>query len=135
MNLHPFIILFTGLMIILWAYTALSKLFNFHKFKQAMITQVFPRWVGEVLMYVLPLVEFAIVGLLLLPQTRLIGMYASLFLMILFTLYVGGAVFHIYDRHPCACGGLFARLGWYKHFKVNIMLTLVALVGVILMEL
>jgi len=135
MNLHPFIILFTGLMIILWAYTAFSKIFNFHKFKQAMVTQVFPSWMGKILMYVLPLIEFAIVALLLFPQTRLIGMYASLFLMILFTLYVGGAVFHIYDRHPCACGGLFARLGWSKHFKVNIMLTLVALIGVILMEL
>jgi hypothetical protein len=135
MNLHPFIILFTGLMIILWAYTAFSKIFNFHKFKQAMVTQVFPRWMGKILMYVLPIIEFAIVALLLFPQTRLIGMYSSLFLMILFTLYVGGAVFHIYDRHPCACGGLFARLGWSKHFKVNIVLTLVALVGVILMEL
>jgi hypothetical protein len=135
MNLHPFIILFTGLMIILWAYTAFSKIFNFHKFKQAMVTQVFPSWMGKILMFVLPIIEFAIVALLLFPQTRLIGMYSSLFLMILFTLYVGGAVFHIYDRHPCACGGLFARLGWSKHFKVNIMLTLVALVGVILMEL
>jgi len=135
MNLHPFIVLFTGLMILLWAYTAFSKLLDFHKFKQAMITQVFPIWIGKILIYILPVVEFAIVGLLLFQQTRLLGMYASLFLMILFTLYVAGAVFHIYERHPCACGGLFARLGWYKHFKVNIMLTLVALVGVILMEL
>jgi len=135
MNIHPFIILITGLMIILWAYTAFSKVLNFQRFEQAMMTQVFPRWVGKILMYLLPLSEIVLVVLLLIPQTRLFGMYASLFLMVIFTLYVGGAVFQIYDRYPCACGGLFGRLGWYKHLKVNIMLTLIALVGVVLLEL
>ena len=135
MNLHPFIIFITGLLIILWAYTALSKLFSFNKFKHAMNIQVFPRWMGKILVYVLPIIELGLVVLLVIPETRLIGMYASLFLMVLFTLYVGGAVFHIYDRNPCACGGLFNRLGWYKHFKVNIVLTLIALVGAVLMEL
>jgi len=135
MNLHPFIIFITGLLIILWGYTALSKLFSFNKFKHAMKIQVFPRWMGKILVYVLPTIELALVVLLVIPETRLIGMYASLFLMVLFTLYVGGAVFHIYDRNPCACGGLFNRLGWYKHFKVNIILTLIALLGAVLMEL
>jgi len=135
MNLHPFIILITGFLVFLWAYSAFSKLFSFYKFKQAMLTQVFPRWIGHILIYTLPLIELAFVAILLISETRLLGMYASLFLMILFTLYVGGAVFRIYDRHPCACGGLFARLGWYKHLKVNIILSLIALVGVILMEL
>jgi len=85
-------------------------------------------------LYLLPLSELVLIVLLILPGTRLLGMYASLFMLVLFTLYVGGAVFHIYDRHPCACGGLFNNLGWHRHFKVNIFLTLIALVGVILME-
>lgn len=134
MTIHPFIILVTGFIVILWAYTALSKLFDFNKFKQAMLTQVFPRWIGKILIYALPVVELTLVALLIFPETRLLGMYASLFLMVLFTLYVGGAVYNIYDQHPCACGGLFARLGWNKHFKVNIVLTLITLVGVVLME-
>jgi len=134
MNPHPFIILITGLLIFLWAYSSFSKLIELKKFHHALMTQVFPRWVGKILLYVLPISEIALVALLLIPQTRLIGMYSSMFMMALFTLYVGGAVFHIYERHPCACGGLFGRLGWHKHFKVNIMLTLIALVGVILME-
>lgn len=135
MNTHPFIIIVSGLLIILWAYSSLSKLTSMHRFKQAMMTQVFPRWMGKILIYLLPIGELAIVALLLFDRTRLLGMYISLFLMTLFTLYVGGAVFHVYERYPCACGGLFGRLGWYKHFKVNICLTLVALVGVLLMEL
>ncbi|MBB5637843.1 general stress protein CsbA [Pedobacter cryoconitis] len=134
MNPHPFIIIITGLLILLWAYASFSKIFDMHKFQHALMTQVFPRWVGKILTYVLPLTEIALIVLLLIPQTRLTGMYSSLFLMGVFTLYVGGAVFQIYERYPCACGGLFARMGWYKHFKVNIILTLIALAGVILME-
>ena len=135
MNTHPFIIIVSGLLSILWIYSSLSKLIAMQRFKQAMLTQVFPRWMGKILTYLLPVGELAIVGLLVFDQTRLLGMYVSFFLMGLFTLYVGGAVFHIYERYPCACGGLFGRLGWRKHFKVNICLTLVALVGVLLMEL
>jgi hypothetical protein len=135
MNPHPFIILITGLLVILWGYASISKLTNLHEFQHAMMTQVFPKWVGRIFVYLVPFAEIAMIVLLLIPSTRLIGMYASLFTMIAFTLYVGGAVFKIYMRSPCACGGLFARLGWYKHFKVNIVLSLIALVGVILMEL
>ena len=134
MNLHPLIIFVTGLLIILWAYTVYAKLADLHRFQHALMTQVFPKWVGKVLLYLLPLSELVLIVLLILPGTRLLGMYASLFMLVLFTLYVGGAVFHIYDRHPCACGGLFNNLGWHRHFKVNIFLTLIALVGVILME-
>lgn len=134
MNLHPVIIFISGILIILWMYAAVSKLTNLNQFSHALMTQVFPKWVGKILLYVLPLTELILVGLLIYSRTRLFGMYASLFLLFAFTLYVGGAVFHIYDRHPCACGGLFNRLGWHKHFKLNIMLTIVALAGVILME-
>jgi len=135
MNPHPFIILITGLLVILWGYASISKLTNFSDFKHAMMAQVFPKWVGQIFIVVVPLAELAMIVLLLIPETRLIGMYASLFTMIAFTLYVGGAVFKIYLRTPCACGGLFNRLGWHKHFKLNIILSLIALVGVILMEL
>jgi hypothetical protein len=135
MNPHPFIILITGLLVILWGYASISKLTNLSEFQHAMMAQVFPKWVGRILIYVVPLAEIAMIVLLLIPSTRLIGMYASLFTMIAFTLYVGGAVFKLYLRTPCACGGLFNKLGWYRHFKVNIVLSLIALVGVVLMEL
>lgn len=134
MNPHPFIILISGLLIILWAYAAYSKLSDLNNFKHAMMTQVFPKWISRILIYLVPLSEIIIIVLLLITNTRLIGMYASLFMMVAFTIYVGGAVFELYDRRPCACGGLFARLGWEKHLKVNIVLTLIAVVGVLLMK-
>lgn len=135
MNPHPFIILITGLLIILWVYSSFSKLYDLSNFKHAMMTQVFPEWIEKILIYLVPLSEIVMVILLLIPSTRLIGMYSSLFTMIAFTLYVAGTVFGLYERRPCACGGLFSRLGWERHLKVNIVLTLIALVGVLIMEL
>lgn len=135
MNPHPFIILVSGLLIILWAYAAFSKLYELKKFKDAMMTQVFPKWIGKILIYLVPLSEIIMIILLLITNTRLIGMYASFFTMLAFTIYVGGAVVGLYARRPCACGGLFGRLGWNKHLKVNIVLTLIALVGILLMKL
>ena len=134
MNPHPFMIIIIGFLILLWAYAAFSKIFDFENFKKAMRIQVFPEWMGKILVYFLPLSELSMIGLLLIPKTVLIGMYTSLFMMLLFTLYVGGAIFKIYERTPCACGGLFARLTWTKHFKLNIALTLIILIGVVLIE-
>jgi hypothetical protein len=134
MNLHPFVIIINGLLIILWIYSSLSKLFELQKFKHAMLAQVFPKWIGRILVFLVPMLEIITIVLLFNPGTRLIGMYTSLFTMTAFTLYVGGAVFKIYERTPCACGGLFNRLNWSKHFKLNIVLTLIALAGIIIME-
>ena len=135
MNLHPFIIIVSGFLVILWVYSALSKLTNWDYFKHAMKIQVFPLWMCKILIYVIPALELALAISLLFNATRLYGMYASFFVMGMFTLYIGGAVFKWYDRYPCACGGLFGRLGWKRHFKVNIVLTLIAMAGVLLMEL
>lgn len=134
MNINPFIILVAGLLIILWVYAAFSKLFNLKKFKRAMRIQVFPKWISNILIVAVPLSEIITIALLLVPHTRLLGMYASLFIMFSFTIYVGGAVFGFYERKPCACGGLFGMLGWKMHLKVNVVLTLLAFLGVILMK-
>ncbi|MNV94923.1 hypothetical protein D3C71_1897640 [compost metagenome] len=91
-------------------------------------------WIGKILVWMLPVVELAIVALLLFQKTQILGMYASFILMLLFTLYVGGAVYNIYERTPCACGGLFKRLGWEKHFRVNIFFTIISIIGIILLE-
>ena len=134
MNIHYFITLITLLLIILWAYTAIVKLANLKKFRYAMRTQVFPTWIGEIFVYLIPIVEIVLIALLLNPSTRLLGMYSSMFTLILFTLYVSGAVLRIYERFPCACGGIFSKPGWNNHLKINIMLSLIALAGAVLME-
>ncbi|SFD01278.1 Methylamine utilisation protein MauE [Chitinophaga sp. CF118] len=129
-----FIILISVILISLWTYATYSKLSDTRKFRQSLMQQVFPKWVGSILFWVLPLAQLTTIWLLLFTKTRLLGMYASFLLMFAFTLYVAGAVYQVYDRYPCPCGGLFTRMGWYKHLQVNLLLTLLAFAGILLME-
>ncbi|WP_370632929.1 MauE/DoxX family redox-associated membrane protein [Mucilaginibacter sp. UR6-11] len=131
MNTDPFIILITALLIILWLYASLSKLFHFSNFKDSMSIQAFPAWLGKILTIVLPVIELTIVALLMVPATRLAGMCCSFLLMCMFTLYIAGAVFKLYRRMPCACGGLFNKLNWREHLNVNIILTIISLAGIL----
>lgn len=123
-----------ALFIALWLYAAVPKLRNITYFKEVLKSQAIPKWSVPWLSWMLPLVELGTVALLIVPETRLIGMYLSLAMMSVFTVYVSGIIFQVYDIYPCPCGGVFRRMGWKKHFRVNLLLTLIALVGVVLLQ-
>ncbi len=76
------------LLIFLFTYTALSKLFN-HEMFQAQLS-VFPVIypLAVYLSWALPLCELLIALFLLFPNLKMIGLYASSALLILFTIYL-----------------------------------------------
>ncbi|QNK61109.1 hypothetical protein H7F33_11005 [Pedobacter sp. PAMC26386] len=123
-----------ALFILLWAYASIPKFRNIRYFKEVMESQAIPKWMAQLLTWLLPITELSIIGLLIFEKTRLIGMYATLIMMLAFTVYVGGIMFHVYNKYPCPCGGLFTRIGWRKHFKLNLILSALALIGVLLLE-
>lgn len=127
------IYLIVALFILLWTYTSLPKFFKFKRYKEILASQAIPKWSVSTLAWLIPIAELAVVGLLLLPQTRLLGLYASFLLMLIFTIYVGGIMLSAYDRYPCPCGAMFRRMGWRKHFRVNIYLSSIALIGILLL--
>ncbi|MET4138263.1 MauE/DoxX family redox-associated membrane protein [Pedobacter sp. UYP1] len=124
----------TGIFIALWSYASFPKFRNLRYFRAILRSQAIPKWIVSPLTILLPLTEIGIIILLINSTTRLFGMYLSLTMMLIFTIYVAGIMYQAYDRYPCPCGGLFSHMGWRKHFKVNIALTVLALVGVILLE-
>jgi hypothetical protein len=132
--MDTYIAIIVGFYVLLWLYSSVSKLIDLRTFRHAMSIQVFPKWIGKILVFILPTVEIALAILLLIPSLRRPAMYASLFLMIFFTIYVGGAVFKFYQKNPCACGGLFARLNWKRHFVLNIIITIIGFAGVLLID-
>jgi hypothetical protein len=123
-----------ALFVALWIYAAVPKLRNIKYFKEVLKSQAIPRWSVPWLSWMLPIGELGTMVLLIVPETKLIGMYLSLFMMSAFTVYVSGIIYQVYDIYPCPCGGVFSRIGWKKHFKVNLLLTLIAVVGVVLLE-
>ncbi|WP_051959988.1 MauE/DoxX family redox-associated membrane protein [Sphingobacterium sp. ML3W] len=117
---------------LLWAYIALPKLARLKSFGRILGSQAIPKWTVPILTWLIPLLEICAVCLLLFPETMLLGLYFSFGLMLIFTLYVSGIIFQIYDIYPSSSGALFKRMTWRKHLKVNIGLTCIALVGVLM---
>ncbi|WP_400261333.1 MauE/DoxX family redox-associated membrane protein [Sphingobacterium sp. SG20118] len=117
---------------LLWAYIAVPKFAKLKSFGDILGSQAIPKWTVPILTWLIPILEIAIVCLLLFRETMLLGLYCSFGLMLIFTLYVSGIIYQVYDIYPCPCGGIFRRMGWKKHLKVNIWLTAIALVGVLL---
>ncbi|WP_425638833.1 MauE/DoxX family redox-associated membrane protein [Algoriphagus yeomjeoni] len=113
----------------LFAYTAVSKVYDWQGTQRAMYNQVFPIAMADVLLYLLPLVELGVAVLLLVPGWRKIGLLMSVLLMVLFTGYVAWVWLGFSGRVPCSCGGVLENLGWGEHLVVNLMFLVLAVIG------
>jgi hypothetical protein len=121
------------LYIILFVYTAVSKLLEFESFRiQLAQSPLLSAWAGLVAPSVI-IAELFIVLLLCFKATRLAGLYASFFLMIAFTVYIY-IILNYSDFVPCSCGGFIEKLSWTQHMVFNIAFALLALVAVGLKE-
>lgn len=128
------IYLIATLFVLLWTYVSVPKLFKLKNFHDILGSQAIPKWSVPILTLLIPLLELSVVFMLLRPETRLLGLYLSFGLMLTFTVYVSGIVFQVYESYPCPCGGMFKRMSWNRHLKVNIWLTAIALFGVLMMQ-
>ncbi len=87
--------------------------------------------IALVIAWGLPLTEFLVTILLIIPRWRLKGLYASLILMIAFTLYIG-AIMTFNKELPCSCGGIISELSWQGHLVFNSIFILLAMAGLLL---
>lgn len=120
-----------SLLIILFVYTALSKLLDYQTFKGQLAKSPYISPFAGLTAWALPAGELLIVGALLLTRTRLIGLYASFALMLLFTIYIY-VMLHYSPYVPCSCGGVLSQLSWEQHLLFNIVFTILALTGIVL---
>ncbi|ANF52949.1 hypothetical protein A0O34_21555 [Chryseobacterium glaciei] len=107
------------LLVVLFLYTGISKLVDFKTFTYDLNNQPFPNSFTPFLKWAVPLSEIAIVGTLMFEKTRIIGLYASLVLMSMFTIYTALVLFHVFEYVPCSCGGVIKHLSWPQHLVFN----------------
>jgi uncharacterized membrane protein YphA (DoxX/SURF4 family) len=119
------------LFVILFLYTGISKLMEYGVFKEQIAESPILKPFAPFIAWSLPLTEFIVSVLLIIPRWRLKGLYASLILMIAFTIYVG-AVMAFFKELPCSCGGIIALLSWKQHLVFNSGFILLAFTGVLL---
>lgn len=123
----------TAVLLLLWIYTGLNKLIHFDKFSFEAGRSPFLQHVPPLAIVIVPVSELVIAALLIFKRTRLPGLYASLFLLTLFTGYVYIMLHYAYDL-PCSCGGIIELLTWEQHLAVNFILTLLTAIAIVLQD-
>jgi hypothetical protein len=108
----------TVLNIILFLYTGIAKIIDYSVFKEQLADSPILSWAATPVAVLLPVVEFAIVLLLVIPRWRLKGLWASFIIMTFFTAYII-AMFVVAPEMPCSCGGIIAELSWQQHIVFN----------------
>jgi|SRR5579859_3693853 len=121
----------SALLIILFIYTGMNKLMDYDSFKFTLGRSPFIQHMSGFIAIALPAGELLIALSLVFRRSRLIGLYASYFLMFLFTGYVWIMLHYAYDL-PCSCGGVLASLSWKDHLLFNSAFTSLSLAGVLL---
>lgn len=119
------------LLIILWVYTGMSKLFEFELFKFQLGKSPYIESMAGIVACALPVCELIVALMLVLKPLRLIGLYASFFMMLLFTGYIY-AMLNFSHYTPCSCGGVLNDLSWEAHLVFNIVFTVLALAAILL---
>jgi hypothetical protein len=109
----------TSLLIILWVYTAGSKLMDFPDFKNQLHLQHFSEITSKILIIALPATEL-ITAVLLATKFQKLGLKISLILLAIFTAYIILILSGYYIKTPCSCGGVLKFLGWRLHLLFNL---------------
>lgn len=114
--------------ILLFFYTAFSKLITYPSFLKVLSDlPVIGEW-HELIGLAVIFSEILFGLLLIFPVSRIPGLWCSLSLMILFTLYLG---YHIAvkSKLPCSCGGVISGLSWPEHVIFNMGFILLGIAG------
>ncbi len=120
-----------ALLILLFLYASVSKFLDFKTFIDQMNNQPLPNSWTPFLVWAIPLLEIAISVTLLFEYTRLFGLYASLILMMVFTVYTGIVLLHFFPYIPCSCGGVIQKLTWTQHLILNLFYIALSSLGII----
>lgn len=119
------------LYLLLFVYAALSKLLDFENFKIQLGQSPLLSAFAEAVAFGVPLLELLIAVSLLLPKYRLIGLFSSFSLMIMFTAYIY-IILNFSQFIPCSCGGILEKMTWGQHLVFNILFVLLAGIGIVL---
>jgi hypothetical protein len=121
----------TGLFILLFVYTSISKLANISGFTSVLSKSPLLGDYKNIVAWSTPSFELIISALLFFPRTRKIGFHAATLLMLLFTSYL---IYIIYftPELPCSCGGVLNSLSWNEHLVFNSIFISLGVVGTVM---
>lgn len=122
----------SSLLILLFLYASVSKWLAFKTFIGEMNNQPFPNWMTPFLVWSIPFIEVLIAIGLIFEKTRVQSFYASLTLMLAFTIYTVAILLQAFKYIPCSCGGVIRKLTWPQHLFFNLFFVGISILGIIL---
>jgi len=120
----------SALFILLFMYTALNKLYEPGRFRWVLNNSPLIKDFAGFVTYAVPIAELTLATLLFFPKSRKIGLYGSLGIMTVFTLYIGYMIAFT-PNLPCSCGGVLQQMTWTQHLLFNMFFTLLALMAIL----
>lgn len=131
MKRNTIVEIIAALFILLFVYTAVSKLMEGVKFEVVLGKSPLIADYAAFISWALPVTELLVALLLLFPRTRLLGLYSSATLMTIFTAYLAYMIAFT-PKLPCSCGGVLRHMNWNQHLLFNVFFLLLALWGILL---
>lgn len=125
----------TALIVLLFAYTAVSKVLDYDKFVFQMRLAPVPLMLplAPVLGILVPATEILIVTGLLIRRFRLAALYATIVLLTTFEIYIAAML--LTGHHlPCTCGGIISKMGWGQHLLFNLLFIGIASAAIIMIK-
>lgn len=119
------------LLILLFIYSSLSKLSDYDRFVVQLSKSPYITAYADLIAWSIPATEILIALLLVIKRARLLGLYASFFLMSLFTAYLIIMLNFSYYI-PCSCGGVLEYLSWNQHIVFNAFFIILSSAGAIM---
>ena len=121
----------SSLLILLFVYAASSKLIDYNEFKVQLKNSGWLSPFAGIIAWLIPAIELVISLILMVKDTRVVGLYASLILLIIFTIYISGML--LSGQHlPCSCGGVIQSLSWKQHLLFNSFFIILSSSGIVL---
>jgi hypothetical protein len=118
-----------GLLILLFAYTAFSKILAFRQFRSGLSTAPLIENYSTFFAALIPAAELIIVVLLLIPKFSKTGLITASSILIVFTAYLIFMVLTDPNR-PCSCSGVIQQLSWKQHIAFNIFFIGLSTIGI-----
>lgn len=126
-------IICTTFLIALFLYAAYFKIQTFQEFIHQLDHSPYFKNNGTLVAWIVPSLEIGIVLCLIFNRSRLVGLYSSFILLLLFTLYIY-LLLHFSESLPCGCGGIISKLSWSQHFWFNLLFLGLAVTGILTLQ-
>lgn len=118
-------------LILFWLFASLPKLTDAASYSEQLARLPYIGWASYLLKTFLPMFFILVAVLLVVPITKIAGLYTSLSLFVLFSFYIL-TVQVFSETIPCTCVGIRISLSWSGHLLINGIGIAISIVGIVL---